>query len=90
MTKQIEFGRVGLIADQDHRLGDEPQPAADIFIERRQPGADIDDKQNDMRLLDGQVDLAFDFGGQVVNIFDADAAGINQFEEPPAGFDQSR
>jgi len=60
------------------------------LVERRQPVPRIDDEQNQVGRIDGQLDLLFDVFGEIVDIRDADAAGIAELEIPLAMLHQVR
>ena len=87
MAERFQLERVALVGDADDRLVDGAQPLGDFLVERRQAGAGIDDEQDDVGLVDGDLDLPFDVGGEVVDVLDADAAGVDQLEEAVAGLD---
>ena len=76
------------MAISNDRLGHVPQPPADLLVQRHQPGPDVHDEQDDVRLFDADGDLPFDLGRQVVGILDADAAGVDQLEIPALGLDE--
>ncbi len=76
----IERLGIALIGHAHNRLLDVAQPLGDFFIQSENAGPPINDKENDLGLIDGHRDLPFDVFGQIVHVGDADAAGIHQFD----------
>ncbi len=79
-----------LVGDEQHRLVDAAQAAGDLLVEGHQAVAGIDDEQDQVGLVDGDVDLAFDVAGQIVDVLDAHAAGVDDFEVAIADLDGCR
>src|SRR5262249_23510981 len=64
-----------------------PQALGNLFIQRHQAVPPIDDEEDDVRLLHRQTNLPFDVFGEIVHVFDADAAGVSQFDLPAVEID---
>src|SRR5207249_12258875 len=61
---RIELGGIAFVDDQQLRLVDFPQTAADFLVERRDPRRSFDNEHDDVSLLDGDANLCIDFLGQ--------------------------
>ena len=57
---RVEVLGVGLVGDQNNRHLDGAQAAGDFLIERQHALAGIDDEQDHVGRVDGEVDLVFD------------------------------
>src|SRR5262249_52308155 len=77
---RFQLHRVALVGDADDGLAGAAQALGDHFVQRGDAVAGIDQKQNDGRLVNGEFDLLFHVGGEIVHVHDADAAGVDQFE----------
>ena len=84
----LQRRRVGLVDHQHDGHGDVPQPFGHGLVQRDGPLAAIDDEQHDLGGIDRRLNLVLDLIGQVVDVFDAHAAGIDQFGETAVEIDQ--
>src|SRR5207244_10198548 len=71
---RVHGRRIALVHHADNRLADVAKPFGYSTIERRDPGPDVDDEQNNLRLLNGCFDLLFDLGGELIDVLDPHAA----------------
>ncbi len=74
---RLDRRRVALVGDHDDRLVDVPQPDRHRVVEWGDAAAAVHNKEDDVRLLDGDLDLVLDLGREVVAVLDAHAAGVD-------------
>ena len=85
---RIDIIGIALVGEAEDRFADVPQPFGDFLVERRQPSPAIDHEEDHVGLVDGNLDLPFDVGGEVIDVLDADAAGVDELEEAILDVDQ--
>ena len=85
---RFEGRRVALVGDANDRFCHITQTAGHFLVQRRRAGAGVHDEQEDVGLVDGGLDLAFDVLGEVVHVGVAHAAGVHQFDEAVADLQQ--
>ena len=86
-----EFGAVGLVGDEEDGLIFFAEELGDGLVEGDPAGLGIDDEEDELGLVGGELHLAFDVGGEVVaapGIDDAVAAGVGELEGAATGFNE--
>ena len=77
----------GLVADKDHRGRRPAQPARDLFVERRQPGARIEHEERSIGAGHGSFGLGAHAAWQTLRIFVFIAGGVDDAEIEPEQLD---
>src|SRR5690606_1536831 len=80
--RRLQVDAVGLVDDEQGRLGQLAQPAQDLVVERGSAFAAIDHEQDQVGLLRGGARLPRGGAGQAL-VLAGDAAGIDQHERTP-------
>src|SRR5439155_11952256 len=76
----LQLRPIAFVRYQQDRPGDGAQPPTHFLGERHSAAANVHDKQDDIGLIDRVLDLPIYVGGELVAVFNADAAGIDQIE----------